>query len=163
MLYMQHELNALADQAARLCLGAQVRRITRRLTLAFDRHLGQAGLTLSQFNVLSAILLLEDQATAAEIARQLDADRSTLSRELGLLEERGLIETRLVTGRRRLLQLSQAGEQLYAEAWAHWQRASEEMDAIYGAERVMRMQQLIREFLAAPERSGESAADLTPL
>jgi DNA-binding MarR family transcriptional regulator len=162
MMYMQHELATFANQALQVCPGLSVRRLARRLTQSFDRHLSKTGLTLSQFAVLSAILLLEEEATAAEIARQLDADRSTLSRELSLLESRGLIETREIKGRRRALKLSLEGEALYREAWKNWQSGANEVDAIYGVERVSQIQRLLQELLTATHIIDADTAEVTP-
>lgn len=151
MMYMQHKLIDLAGQTLQLCPGLSVRRFARRLTQCFDRHLGKAGLTLSQFNLLTAILLLREEATAAEIARQLDADRSTLSRELSLLNGRGLIETAQIKGRKQSLKLSADGESLYREAWNHWQNGAKELDALYGAERMMHLRRQLQELLTATQ------------
>lgn len=158
MMHMHHELRPLAAQTYALCTGLSVRRLARRLTQSFERHLSTSELTLSQFNVLTAIILLGEEATAAEVARQLDADRSTLSRELSLLKERGLIETWQITGRKHALQLSPEGDSLYQVAWTSWEAGVRELEATYGATQMQELQRVLKALLAAAPEGDNSSA-----
>ena len=135
MMYMHHELEEMACRVPAQCLGTAVRQLARRVTQTYDYYLGVVGLTLSQFNVMSAILLLQDEASAARIGRHLDADRSTISREIALLVSREFVELGSTQGRTQCLGLSEKGERVYLRAWEAWETACGEIDRTYGVER----------------------------
>ncbi len=63
------------------CLGLHVRRAARIVTQIYDAALLPAGLAMNQFSLLVAIHLL-DGAPISRLARELDADQTTVSRNL---------------------------------------------------------------------------------
>jgi DNA-binding MarR family transcriptional regulator len=77
------------------------------------------------------ILYSSGSSTLPEIAEQLDLDRSTLSRNLGVLSKRNLLT--LSGGRGRLpasVQLTPAGTEVFRAALKAWNEAQEELQEI---------------------------------
>ena len=144
---MHDQLEELARRASQECLGAGVRQLARRITQTFDLHLGEVGLTLSQFNVMTAIVLMREEASAAHLSKSLHADRSTLSREIGILVSRGIVQPDQARGRTRPLALSEIGRALYQQAWEAWETACRDIDRLYGADRAKELLSLIHRLL----------------
>jgi DNA-binding MarR family transcriptional regulator len=76
----QSNLRECAD-----CLCLASRRAARRITRAFDRELRPHGMRATQFTVL-AMLSLRGAMTIGELAEALGAERTTLTRNLALIE-----------------------------------------------------------------------------
>src|ERR1700679_511521 len=90
------------------CTAACMRRITRRMTAFYEPYLQPAGLTLSQYSLLSN--LSDTAQSLSELAGLLEMDRTTLTRNLTPLLERGLVaRVPGVDARQRLLHLTAEG------------------------------------------------------
>jgi len=117
----------------RTCLGHTARRTANLLTRHYNRHMAALGLELTQAQLLAAIA--EGSATsAAQIARFLGIDRSTLARNLKPLEAAGLVARRQVGGRTVLPVLTASGEQKVVEIHRTWLKAQEEVSTLLGPE-----------------------------
>jgi DNA-binding MarR family transcriptional regulator len=68
------------------CLCLASRRAARALTRAFDRQLRPLGIRATQFSILT-MLLLRGRLTIGELAEFLGLDRTTLTRNLALVDE----------------------------------------------------------------------------
>jgi len=115
----------------RTCLGHSARRTANLLTRHYNRHMAGLGLELTQAQLLAAIAD-GSAASAAEIARFLGIDRSTLARNLKPLEAAGLITRQPGRGRKVLPVLTPAGAQKVVEIHETWLRAQEELDTMLG-------------------------------
>jgi DNA-binding MarR family transcriptional regulator len=120
-----------AGQIGRLiaseCLSVRVRRLGRVITRIYDAALAPHGVSAAQLNLLSAIAATGG-ARAVDLARVLEVEKSTLSRDLKRMEHIGWVRGgpaggdagRLVTltpaGSRRLLEVREAWEKAQAEA-----------------------------------------------
>jgi len=86
----------LEDEAARAategrsCIALRARRLSRVVTKLFEDALRGHGITVAQFTLLGAAVL-EGPLQPARLARMLDLEKSTLSRNLRLLEAAGLV------------------------------------------------------------------------
>jgi DNA-binding MarR family transcriptional regulator len=107
------------------CLAFRVRRFNRRVTRLYDAALRPFGVTIAQFNVLVALGLGLD-LKASDLARALDLEKSTLSRNLKRLTERRLVSS---VGDARLLELTAAGRRLIVRALPAWRQAQREAAA----------------------------------
>lgn len=87
-------------------------------TRRYQEMLQEFGLTVAQYDVMSAIARLGDQATPKAIADELLVTRGNITGLLNRLEEHQLIETRAneQDGRSFICQLSRAGKAAYARA-----------------------------------------------
>src|SRR5258708_5883838 len=92
------------------CLCFQARKAARALTRFYDRFLAGSGIEPTQFNVLVAIGIMEPVAMAP-LAEQLGLERTTFTRNLGVLERDGLVSVKPGTDARvRLLSLTARGQ-----------------------------------------------------
>ena len=81
----------LTETAQCLCLAS--RRAARAITRVFDRELRAHGLRATQFTLL-ATLSLKGEQTISELAEFIDADRTTMTRNVALAEEKSFVEVR---------------------------------------------------------------------
>lgn len=127
------------------CLCFNVRRLTRRLTHVYDRHLAGAGLTITQFSLLTALDTAGSEGIGmSDFARAMDMDGSTLTRTLRVLEREGLVT--IVRGedrRQRRAVLTEPGAQRLLEAQPYWHRAQDEITEALGPDAIG----VIRRFL----------------
>jgi len=70
------------------CLGFQARLLSRVVTAVYDDAFAEIGLKVSQFSVLNTIAIREEMRPA-ELAKLLEMDESTLSRNVARMCARG--------------------------------------------------------------------------
>jgi DNA-binding MarR family transcriptional regulator len=99
---------------------------SRRLKTYFDRHLSTAGITSTQFNILSE-LLKQPGIGMLELSELIALDRTSLVRALQPLIRRGyVLQFKKTNHSRKLaLQLSAQGSAKCNEAAAFWARAED--------------------------------------
>ncbi|MBD9481872.1 MarR family transcriptional regulator [Pseudomonas sp. PDM14] len=117
------------------CLCTRLRRATRGVTRIYDDALRDVGLNVAQFSLLRNLQRL-DQPSISVLAEAMGLDRSTMGRNLKLLQADGLIA--LSGGedqRSRVVQLSALGEARLAEAIAPWKEAQRQLSLYLGAEK----------------------------
>jgi DNA-binding MarR family transcriptional regulator len=109
-----------------LCASVNFRRAARVVTRHYDAALAKSGITATQLPLLAAISAGTNTSITA-LAQTLDLERSTISRELDVLERRGLIATTGSASDRRAtaLKLTPRGQRTLATAHRAWQRAHE--------------------------------------
>ena len=103
------------------CLCTRLRRASRGVSKLYDDALSGVGLSVAQYSLLRHLQRL-DQPSITDLADAVGLERSTLGRNLRLLEGRGLVA--LADGadqRNRLVSLTIRGEKLLAEALDAWQ------------------------------------------
>lgn len=114
---------ALCACAAQTCTASHLRRASRAVSNAFDAVLKPAGLRSSQFSVLVALALAQE-APVSRLAGILGLDRTTMTRNLGPLQRRGLVASVEGDDRRsRVLRLTGKGRDVLARALPLWERA----------------------------------------
>ncbi|MBM3558106.1 MAG: winged helix-turn-helix transcriptional regulator, partial [Alphaproteobacteria bacterium] len=126
----QHRKTLRRDARAALaaCAGIASRAVARRITQFLDRRMEGAGLGLAQFGLMAQIATAKDDTIGA-LAERMGLDPSTLSRNLRVLEQGGLIEIALVEGdqRRRAVWLTETGARRLEAALAAWRKAHGEL------------------------------------
>lgn len=119
------------------CTCSRLRKLTRRITSIYDRHLAPDAMTISQYSLLSKI----DRRGAIanlRLAEEMGMDRSTLSRNLKPLMNCGWIVTadmppeEHVDKRSFGLALSSAGKARLEAARPDWASAQQEIDDLLG-------------------------------
>src|SRR5690606_21324538 len=109
------------------CLVLNSRMAARAITRRYDRKLRPFGLTAAQFSILATIARSPDR-TITEMARALAMDRTTLSRNLDLLDAKGFIERRDgAAANSRLCALTNAGAALLERLMPEWRKAQSEL------------------------------------
>jgi DNA-binding MarR family transcriptional regulator len=120
-------------EIARLvCACATARRAARAITQLYDERLRPHGIEAPQFAILALIDAL-GEANQAAVGSHFGLDKTTLSRNVKLLEERGWVG--LSTGedrRERRLTLTKTGRARLAAARPAWRRAQAAMENALG-------------------------------
>ncbi len=117
-----------------LCLAMASRSASRAATRVLAMRMRPLGLQATQFPIL-VMLRLQSGMSVATLAESLDLDATTLTRNIQLLERRGLIETSGGRGRAgKRLALSSAGETALSAAVDAWREAQSAITAELGAD-----------------------------
>lgn len=107
------------------CALAATRRTARLMTQFYDACLAEAGIEAAQFALLMALDKAGDKGQAA-LGQMLGMDKTTLSRNLKVLREKGWAES--VAGkdaRRRCVSLTAEGRARLREARPAWRKAGD--------------------------------------
>jgi DNA-binding MarR family transcriptional regulator len=130
---LDDERTALREVAT-TCLCRKARVAARTLTRFYDRHFGESGIEPTQFNILVAIRLTEP-VSMIRLADILGLERTTLTRNLALLQRDGLVTTaRGKDARQRLHSLTATGRQVLKKALPRWKRAQQAAISVLGQE-----------------------------
>ena len=127
------------------CVCTQLRRASRGVTRRYDDALAAVGLGAAQFSLLRHVQRLT-QPSISVLADAMGLDRSTLGRNLRVLEEQGLVQ--LGEGRdlrAREVRLTEAGLQRIGQALPLWEQVQRELNARLGAERRAELMSLLEE------------------
>lgn len=121
------------------CLCQKARSAARAITQLYDRHFSGGGIEPTQFNLLVAIALTEP-VPLVRLAGHLHLDRTTLTRNLRLLEQGGFVQ--IVAGddaRQRRLSLTEKGSRTLRGNLSRWQRAQQAAAAALGPKKLARL------------------------
>jgi len=116
----------------------------RLVTQRYDDALRPAGLRIMQFTLLARLHAV-DRVTMTELAEQASLDRTTLTRNLKPLIERGYV--RVVAGkdqRERLVTVTDSGRAALREALPLWEQAQTSMTDGLGQEATSALLSLLR-------------------
>lgn len=118
---------------ATACVGLAIRRASRAVSQHYDQALRPTGLRNSQFGLLVA-LDQGGETPLGALAERLRMDRTTLARNVTVLESRGLVASRAPESdrRSRLLRPTPAGRDAAAAAFPLWQGAQAELAELVG-------------------------------
>jgi DNA-binding MarR family transcriptional regulator len=109
------------------CVLLNTRMAARAVSRRYDRKLRPYGITAAQFGVLGVLADLET-GSVTEIAVRLAMDRTTASRNLDLLERKGLVRSESAeSGNRRMCGLTSRGRSLLDELAPKWREAQDEL------------------------------------
>jgi DNA-binding MarR family transcriptional regulator len=120
------------DDIARTCACLHTRMTARAVTRVYDEALRPAGLKVTQLTLLAAI----DNGVSGSIshlAEILAFERTTLTRNLQLLRQAGLITPKDGTGRSVAYDLSETGQAAMARAIPLWELAQARIENAVGA------------------------------
>jgi DNA-binding MarR family transcriptional regulator len=111
------------SQVPATCMGMHIRRASRIITQVYDAALRPVDLVLSQFTLLVCINLMVS-VPITRLAQELHTDQTTLTRNLKLLEQRGLVAIDPGEDRRvKLVSLTVEGRSILAQALPLWEQA----------------------------------------
>jgi DNA-binding MarR family transcriptional regulator len=117
------------------CACFNLRKAARRVTSFYDAALKSCGLKVTQMTLLTAIRVLEP-VTINRLAKAIVMDRTTLSRNVSLLNKKGMIN--IEPGydlRTRKIALTQKGHTALVAAFPFWQKAQLEIIKELGEDR----------------------------
>jgi DNA-binding MarR family transcriptional regulator len=128
-----YEAEISSRRIAEECVAVKLRLLTRAVTRLYNRLLRLYALTISQMNILVAISSL-GEARQADVCRILDLEKSTLSRDLARLRDRGWVDS--VPGedsRIVRLKLTALGRRLLERATPAWEEGQRQATALLGS------------------------------
>ncbi len=131
--------NTPLQQVGSRCVSFNLRRTARAVSRLYDACLAPSGLRSTQFTILMA-LHCAGPLTLTKLADSLVAERTTLTRNIGLLERKGLLRTESGQDRRKHhIVITEEGRAMLEAALPHWEEAQEIMEAGLGRERLERL------------------------
>lgn len=126
------ELEALRGQR-HVCFAEQLRSATRAITSAYNAHLSDCGIGISQLSLMIRLYYYDD-ITVTRLARLLETERSTLSRNVQTLERAGYAEVWIGEDQReRRVRLTGEGRKILAAAVPHWLEAQAQLRDLIGS------------------------------
>lgn len=140
------------------CTCFNVRRAARAVTQYYDDIMAPSGIKSTQFTMLGAVSMM-GPASVTRLAEHLALDRTTLTRNLKVLADQGLIEISAGEDRReRVASLTAEGAAAIERATPVWREAQERLTAELGD---ARWRNLIEDMndLGALSAAGDAAAD----
>jgi DNA-binding MarR family transcriptional regulator len=141
------------------CACATVRRAARAVTQLYDGHLRDSRIEGTQFALLS-VLSSQGPCSQAAIGHRFALDKTTLSRNLKLLKNKGWIETTAAEdGRERRYVLTVAGEKRLAAAKPAWRRAQEHLRSAMSAKEWDTMWNVFRTLTTAAHTARRGIAE----
>ncbi|MER9140928.1 MarR family transcriptional regulator [Mesorhizobium sp. M0830] len=122
-----------------LCYALAARQSARHLSRLYDSHLAPAGLSVSQFSILS-LLEAYDTLKITKLAEMLIMERTTLVRALKPLQAAGwVVAGKPESGRSFDVTLSRSGLEKVAEAVSLWKSAQAAFEQEVGQDRAVRI------------------------
>ena len=121
------------------CVCFNLRRATRLVTQIYDQALRSTGLTGNQFSILIAAYD-EGGRGMSGLARLLGTDRTTLTRNVAILERSGLLQvTPGEDKRERRVSVTEAGRIAVGNAMPFWERAQDRVVDVIGEQKWLNM------------------------
>ena len=117
---------------------------SRAITRTFDQHLRPHGIRSTQFSLLS-VLEVKGAQSIGQLAEFLGADRTTLTRNLALLEKQSLIKIQPGDdARARIVSVTSKGRGTVSRCFPAWRQAQAAVAAAIGTDMVHNLRKLAR-------------------
>ena len=116
------------------CLCTSVRRSARNISQIYSEHLQQSGEKINPNQVSILVVLSQtEKKTISELSNILRMERTTLTRNLKVLDKLGWIKTYCGTdGRMKFTKLSKRGNQVLNKILPYWKKAQSKTKKILG-------------------------------
>jgi DNA-binding MarR family transcriptional regulator len=124
----------LAEEVRGACLGMRVGRLHRIVARVYEQAMQTVGLSLPQMEILTMLISAKGPVRPADLATRLMLERSTVSRNLALMQKRGwvtAVETS-PTGRAMSVTVADAGVAAFTSASTAWHSAQATAVAMLG-------------------------------
>jgi DNA-binding MarR family transcriptional regulator len=116
------------------CFCMASREAARKITRLFDASMQESGIRITQFTILSQ-LLLRGEMPIGKLAGILGMERTTLTRNLALLEEEKWIAVRAGDDpRARMIAITAPGRAAVRRAFPYWSKAQAHVGKLLGTE-----------------------------
>jgi DNA-binding MarR family transcriptional regulator len=115
----------LAKEVRGACLGMRVSRLHRVVARVYEQALQTAGLSLPQMEILTMLIGATGPVRPAALAARLMLERSTVSRNLALMQKRGWVTVAETspTGRAMSVTVTETGVAAFTSASTAWRSA----------------------------------------
>jgi DNA-binding MarR family transcriptional regulator len=143
-------INALAGEAATRigndCLGFRLRLLDRVATRIFNQELQPLGIRHTQLILLVAMQKL-GSSTPVRLGQWLSIEKSTLSRNLGLLKKSGYARAADPENpKSTAIAITDRGVELLAQALPLWEQAQQKVAELFGAESEIQIRKIVRHY-----------------
>lgn len=116
----QTQAREIAQQMSQECVARRLRQVNRTITRLYDDALRPYGLTVNQLNIL-AVILSENQIRPGELGQALGMEKSTVSRAIDRMVNKGWLKiTPGKDSRTQLLSVTKKGQQLLLSVTPIW-------------------------------------------
>ncbi len=116
------------------CFCLASRQAARKITRLYDSHMQKSGVRATQFTILSQ-LMLRGEMPIGKLAGILSMERTTLTRNLTLLEQRKWISSKPgADPRSRMIGITGQGQGVVRRSFPHWSKAQAQIGKMLGAE-----------------------------
>lgn len=134
------------------CTGFNLRKASRAVSQVYDEMLRPAGIRGTQYSLLVAVHM-RGPVTVTQLAENAVMDRTTLTRNLEVLEKQGLVQVSAGEDRRtRQVVITEEGRAMLLKAYPLWEKAQARIRENMGAER---LQTLLEGLSALVEASSQ--------
>jgi len=150
MSYMTAEELEVCWEVRKMCACDQLRRVTRGVTQVYDDAVMPSGLRITQLPIFVG-LASEGDLPLSVLADRLALDRTTLTRNLKVLEDRGLIRIyeHNDDARVRMVSMTLEGSALLTGALERWATVQEFVEERFGRERLVALESELSAFSKA--------------
>ena len=116
------------------CLCTSIRRSARNISQIYSDHLQQSGEKINPNQVSILVVLSQiEKKTISELSNILKMERTTLTRNLKVLDKSGWIKTYFGTdGRMKFTKLSKRGSEVLNKILPYWKKAQSKTKKILG-------------------------------
>ena len=128
----------LAEEVRSACLGMRVSRLHRVVSRVYEQELQTAGLSLPQMEILTVLITAAGPVRQTALAAKLRAERSTVSRNLALMQKKGWVTVAETspTGRAMSVTITRTGITAFTRASTAWRSAQTTAVRILGADTI---------------------------
>jgi DNA-binding MarR family transcriptional regulator len=127
-----------------VCHCITLRRASRRMTALYDEMLAPAGVNLAQYSLMRNIAT-RGPVSLTELAARVELDRSTVGRNVKVLEKMGLVAAAPGADQReQALSLTERGASTLKQATPLWQAAQDRVEALLGPDGTERLEALLQ-------------------
>ena len=126
--------NELAMEIRDACLGKRVSRLHRMVARVYEQALRTVDISLPQMEILTELVGASGPVKPAALAARMMLERSTVSRNLAILQQRGWITVveSSPTGRAMSVAIADAGLDAYTSASSAWHDAQSATASMLG-------------------------------
>jgi DNA-binding MarR family transcriptional regulator len=118
------------------CTGFNLRKANRAVSQLYDETLRPSGIRGTQYSLLVALKIFGSMLVS-HLAEQIVMDRTTLTRNLEVMEKQGLVNVAPGEDRRtRWVTITESGFVVLSEAYPLWQQAQAKIKESMGDERL---------------------------
>jgi DNA-binding MarR family transcriptional regulator len=143
-MYIHVYMTEEANRVGRECIGFRVRMLNRMITAIYDEALADVGLKTSQFNLL-VVAVNREETRPAELAKFLEMDESTMSRNVERMCAKGWLRLEAGDDRRsHRIKVTEKGMGLIRKGYPAWQKAQEEVSRRLGSDSIAALKSVLR-------------------
>jgi DNA-binding MarR family transcriptional regulator len=150
----KQNIDSMLEQrtSADMCTCGELRKAARAVTMLYDNAVKSSGLQSTQFSLLH-VISKSDSIRISELAATMGTDRTTLTRNLAILERDGLIKVSEGTDHRtRIVTATQKGRGAVVRAIPLWNEVQHKVKQKMGESSWQGLMRSLSEFLKVTDQ-----------